>query len=252
MIDFYSNSSTTNFRRCTYRFHQQYMLSKEEGSKSGGLRMGSAGHIALKAYYNGGGMRMAVELALGEYAPENPDELNEFGKLEAVLYAYWKSTLTDRWKVIMVEQEVKIGKIMGIVDLVIEEPNGRKLIVDHKFQKSRSLSHLPTNTQVSFYLLLARELGLPIEGLIYNIIPTNGENPGVPIRRLCSRSNTFLDNFSRELHTQIELMERFQENPQPLRNFTADCVWDCPIQEFCTKEMEKQYDATETSIGLAR
>lgn len=241
MIKHYSHTSTTTFRRCNYKFQQLYMLSDEEAidiPEGLGSRTGKAGHIALKAFYSGLHYKKAEDHAYEEFSPMNEQELKEFNRLRSILTYYWTATLGDRWKVISVEQEVKVGKYMGIMDLVVETPNGQIFIVDHKFQKSKSLSGLATNNQVSFYLLLARELGLKVDGLLYNIIPTGTDKPEAPIRKLCFRTPRFLDNFKVDLDAQIEQMVQFQLDPKPYRNFTDNCQWDCAIKDYCLHRME--------------
>jgi PD-(D/E)XK nuclease superfamily len=240
MIDFYSNTSTSTFRRCTYKFHLQYGSKVRVREEKGlGLRTGSAGHLALKAFYSGAcKYKEALEWAWEEFNPQSPEEVEEFGKLRDVLLFYWSRAVGDRWKILEVEKEVKVGRLMGIFDLIIEEPGGRRWIVDHKFQRSRSLSHLATDTQVSFYLLLARELQLGVQGLLYNIIPTGSSKPEPVIRKLCTRSEAFLLSFRKDLEVQIQLMDDFQNNPTPYRNFTRDCVWDCGLRDVCLKGME--------------
>lgn len=241
MIQHYSHTSTTTFRRCNYKFQQLYMLSDEEAldlPEGLGSRIGKAGHIALKAFYSGLHYKKAEDHAYEEFAPMDEQELKEFNRLRSILTYYWTATLGDRWKVISVEQEVKVGKYMGIMDLIVETPNGQTFIVDHKFQKSKSLSGLATNNQVSFYLLLARELGLGVDGLLYNIIPTGTDKPEAPIRKLCFRTPRFLDNFKVDLDTQIEQMVQFQLDPKPYRNFTDNCQWDCAIKDYCLHRME--------------
>jgi predicted RecB family nuclease len=243
MIKHYSNSSTTTFRRCTFRFHQLYMLSEEydvEVLQGVGIRLGKAGHLAMKAFYSGEHYKVAEDHAYEEFSPQSEDELKDFNRLRAALTYYWSATLADRWKVLKVEEEVKTGKYMGILDLVVKTPSGQTYIVDHKFQKSRRTTHLHLNTQISFYLLLAQKIGLRVDGLLYNIIPMDTDKPSPPIRKLCFRTPIFLANFEQELDTQIQIMEQFQEEPKPVRNFTEDCLWDCSIREYCLSSMERK------------
>lgn len=244
MIKYYSHSSTSTFRRCKFRFAELYCgeegFTEEEEIPSPGARLGKAGHLALQAFYSGTPYKTAEEWAYQNFAPTGEDELKEFNRLRTTLSIYWAHTLTDRWKVKEVELEVKVGQYMGIFDLIVETANGQIFIVDHKFQKSKQTSHLSVTPQVSFYLMMAREMGLKVDGLLYNIIPT-GTDPGKPVRKLCFRTENFLDNFKHELDVQIAEMKEFQLDPKPYRNFTPDCVWDCPIKDYCTHSMEAKW-----------
>ncbi len=202
-----------------------------------GLRLGSAGHLAFKAFYGGKPTHEALDWAYEELAPSNQEEEKQWEALRETLVFYWTHTLTDRWTVLEVEKEVRVGRYMGILDLIVQDSTGRVMIVDHKFQKSTSVSHLEIDPQISFYLLLARELGIGAEGLLFNIIPM-GKLQAHPVRKYCTRSQVYLNNFKEDLDIQIERMDYFQALPVPYRNWTTDCPWDCSIYALCKKGME--------------
>lgn len=232
------------YRRCLYKFYELYCnqasYSEEvEEPTSMGARLGKVGHVALQAFYSGKPYKLAEDWAYQAFGPTTEEEEKDFSRLRQTLTLYWAHTMTDRWKVEQVETKVEVGQYQGIFDLVVLTADGQRWIVDHKFQKSKQTSHLTVTPQVSFYLLMAKELRMKVDGLLYNIIPT-GE-PGKPIRKLCFRSDNFLANFKRELDLQIEQMTEFQLKPTPYRNFTSDCVWDCPIKDECFQQMERKW-----------
>ena len=233
---YYSNTRMSNFRRCTWRYYQIYGLEQpvfEEEKR--GLAIGSAGHAALRAWYEGKGLKTALDWAYEEFSPADEADLEDFEALTATLRFYFER-VRDNWKIQEVEVKLVDGSLKGIIDLIVQDSTGKTLIVDHKFQRSKQVSHLPTDTQVSLYLLLAKRLGKPVDGMLYNIIPT-GEEPTYPIRRMCTRSPAFLRNFEEEVNLQIKLMQEFDSNPRPIRNFTRDCVWDCTIYHECLRRM---------------
>lgn len=243
MIKHYSHSSTSTFRRCLYRFNELYVLPEDREDEpeivSGtGARLGKAGHLALKAYYSNLGIQTALDYAYEEFAVRDENDMKEFKRLQKVMQFYFKVAATDKWQVLEVEKEVRTGQYMGIFDLIITVPSGQTYIVDHKFQRSKSVHSLAINNQISFYLMLARELGLKVDGLLYNIIPTGEAEPVYPVRKICFRSAAFLDNFKLGVDAQIEEMRNFQIQPKPYRNFTDNCLWDCPIKEYCISRME--------------
>lgn len=234
----WSNSSTTTFRRCTYKFDELYVQPKrDQETKRTGQALGSAGHIALKAFYLGKTTQEALEWAWDEFNARDEEQGKDFDRLRVALDRYWTVAARDNWKVRAVEKKVTTGRIMGILDLVAEDNAGIPFIADHKFQKSHEVGHLPVDTQVSFYLLLARLKGIKVNGLLYNIIPMSKE-ARFPIRRFVTRSNAYLDNFARELYHQVTLMDNFLEHPDPLRNFTKECAWDCDLYRLCLNRME--------------
>lgn len=241
-IEFYSNTSTSTFRRCKYKYHLSYGKEKigVATEKGPGLKMGSAGHMAFKAYYSGKSIKTAHDWAYESFAPSNEAEEKKFEVLKTVLKNYWPIAKTDRWKIIEIEKKVEVGRYQGIFDLIITNPNGKIWIVDHKFNRSHSTSHLDVDTQVSYYLLLAQKLGIDAQGLLYNIIPTDGGKDHYPIRKLVSRSPTFLKNFEKDLEAQVQEMDRFYTEPTPYRNFTKDCSYDCEFYFQCLKSMEKK------------
>lgn len=247
-LTYFSNSSTSIFRRCTYRFYQQYMVRVPFGGQSAGQRVGEAGHLALKAFYSGKSIQTAMDWALEGFAPKDEPSAQQFAELEEVLAQYWKVAAADRWDVVAVEKEVRWGEFMGIFDLIIRQrDSGQMLVVDHKFQKSNRIPYPQTNTQVSFYLLLAAKAGIPASGLLFNVIPT-GKGSKYPNRKLVSRSPAYLANFEQELVALAHQIKVFMHVPKPLRNFTSECNWDCPIYNYCLGEMEKKYDRNNSEL----
>lgn len=244
MIKHYSHTSTSTFRRCLYRFNEFYVQPEDreeepEIVEGKGARIGKAGHLALKAYYSGLGIAVAVDHAYESFAARDEEEMKDFKRLKATLQFYFKVVATDRWEIHAVEQEVKIGKYMGIFDLIVTVPGGAKYIVDHKFQRSKSVHSLAINSQISFYLMLARELGIQVDGLLFNIIPTGESEPVYPVRKICFRSAAFISNYKADIDKQILEMEEFQLEPKPYRNFTDNCLWDCSIKDYCIGSMER-------------
>jgi hypothetical protein len=242
MLNHISFSSNTTFERCKFKFAHTY--SKEirpESAPSAAQRIGIAGHLALKALYLKHPLQVALDWAYESFNPHSTEELQQFDLFSVAIKQYKNSLHTDAWKVLYVEHEVKIGRYMGILDLVIKIPTDQIFIVDHKFQKSLNASDLDHNPQISFYLMLATLLSLEVEGLIYNMIDSSA---GVVKRKIVYRTPTFLKVFKHELDLRIAEMDAF--NPQTAtRNFTRDCRWDCGLYKFC---MEGMNETTNQSV----
>lgn len=238
-IEHYSNSSASTFRRCKYKYQLLYgkgkvELPQEEGN---GLRLGSAGHMAMRAFYSGEKPSVAFDWAYEEFDPQTEAEYKKFEELKAVLRKYFPLAYMDGWEILEVEKKIELDRYQGIFDLVVRTKQGKIWIVDHKFRKSRQMSHLEVDTQVSFYLMLAKLIGVEVEGLLYNTIPMDGKGDGEPIRRLCFRTPWYLENFKRDLDAQILEMDAFYGNPNPYRNQTGDCSWDCTLYNYCLKQL---------------
>lgn len=239
MITHFSHSSTTTFKRCLYRFHEYYGGEKrEDGPRNFSQRLGHAGHVALAAYYSGKPIQDSIDIGYEDYNPTTAEEVMTYKELEGTLLNYFSLAARDGWTVISVEKEVKIGKLMGVMDLVIETKDGSRYIVDHKFQKSTKTDHLEVDDQVSFYLLLALHLGLNVNGFLLNIIPTGSEKLS-PVRRMVTRSQGFLSRYAKEMGMTIELIERYLSAPTPIRNYTSSCKWDCDLYKLCLQRMNQ-------------
>ena len=261
MIPHYSHSSTATFRRCLWKFHHFYGGERPEaGPDKPGSRMGSAGHMGLKGYYLalqmdrvhrsadlGTNWGKVYEQALGwaqyEFDPLDEEDMAAFRKLEEILHIYFRLCVNDRWKILLVEEKIKVGRFMGILDVVAQdEDTGKIFIIDHKFQKSREVAQLPTDVQISFYMMLASKLDFQVDGLLFNIICTTAKKgetqAGKVIRNYIRRSTNFLQNFERDQNTQVQAMDEFLLHPAPYRNFTRDCTWDCDLYQHCLQSMQ--------------
>lgn len=253
-IEHISNSSSTTFRRCLYKYSLLYGKTKIElpDERSMGQRLGGAGHIAMQAFYTGKSVQNAYDLAYEHFDPQSAADLKAFDNLCESLKVYWPIAYMDGWEILEVEKKVELDRYQGIFDLVIRNKQGKIWIVDHKFKRSHQVSHLPMDTQVSFYLMLASMVGVEPEGLLYNIIPMDDRDKRYPVRRLVSRSRMYLANFKRDLDLQIEQMDKFYNAPTPYRNQTDNCSWDCDLYKICLKNLEKRHDrGNETTTAKA-
>jgi hypothetical protein len=274
MIPHYSHSSTATFRRCKWKFWHLYGDERIDlKTESLGARMGSAGHMGLRGYYLGimedrvkqsepnykSDWNTLYDTAFGwaryEFDPRDETDLLAYLHLEDVLKSYFRVAMKDKWRVLLVEEKVKVGRWMGILDLVVQDMDtGRVFIVDHKFQKSLQVSHLRIDPQVSFYLMLAQKIDLPVDGLLLNMICTGKQKgdtkAGKIVRTYTKRSKEFLASFEQDLMVQVPEMDEFILHPAPYRNPTKDCVWDCDLLEHCTYASERK--ANECTICSPR
>ncbi len=212
----------------------------EEDQKQPGPRKGKAGHKALETFYSGSTIAEAIKAGTESYGAVTSEDMQAVKALRIVLQNYFSQTVSDGWEIKAVEREYSIGRYKGIID-VIAKHGKRVFMVDHKFQQSTQTNHLHFDPQVSFYLMLAQKLALPVSGLLYNIIPTGLSakgKPNNPVRTFLQRSKRFLAEYETDLVIQISEMDNFHSNPRPYRNFTKDCVWDCQFYQECLEAME--------------
>jgi hypothetical protein len=234
----FSNTRLSTFRRCRLKYHWQY-VEKQESKKATALVRGSAAHEAMAAFYSGKSIKEAVAQAWVSYEPNSPKSLERMLELDLILTRYFKwAERNDFWQVLAVEENVEVSygshKLMGIWDLLVKK-DGRLFIVDHKFQKSHSFSHLEVDTQVSHYLALAKLKGLNVAGLILNIINLEtGNTEKIALRQTASRADYFVTNYLQSLDPQISEIKQAQESNLPIYpNWTKDCCWDCAWYKKC-------------------
>ena len=237
----FSNTRLTTFKRCRLKYHWNY-VEKQETVGSAALRRGSAAHAAMAAYYSGKSVKDAVAIAWEEYRPTTDKSLERMLALDALLCRYFEwARKNDFWQVLAVEENVEVqcgaNKLMGIWDLLVKKA-GHLYIVDHKFQKSHSFSHLEVDSQVSHYLALARLKGIRVAGLIYNIINLEpGKTENIAFRQSVSRTDYFIQTYLDSLDPQIKEIKKAEKKKLPIYpNWTKDCCWDCQFYRRCIDE----------------
>lgn len=236
----FSNTRLSTFKRCRLKYHWQYVDKPEEAQKqSVPLVRGSAAHLAMASYYGGMSPKDAIGQAWEAYGASNPKSLEKMLELDLILARYFNwATINDGWEVLAVEENVEVRYeshlLMGIWDLLVKR-NGKIFIVDHKFQKSHTFSHLEVDSQVTHYLALARLKGIPVTGLILNIINLEtGKTDKIALRQLTARSDIFIDAYLKSLDPQIkEIKKAQQEKIAIYPNWTKDCCWDCSFYRKC-------------------
>lgn len=239
----YSNSRLSTFKRCRLKYHWQY-IAKNSGDHhtSRALRRGAAAHLAMAAYYRGKSPKEAVGEAWESYRPSSPKGLEYMLDLDLLLARYFQwAAVNDLWQVERVEETVEAEykgiKLMGIWDLLVRK-NGRLWIVDHKFQKSHSFANLEVDSQVSHYIALARLIGMPVAGLIYNIINLEtGTTKTIALRQQTGRTDYFIQTYLDSLAPQVKEMKKAARHTLPIyQNWTRDCCWDCQFYRRCIDE----------------
>lgn len=254
----YSHTSLSTWRRCRYQFFLKYIEGYRTPTSPGGQMTGLLGHVALAEWYkqpNRYGTecqaqradRIATEAAWTKLLEEmevagQPVDVDGFEATKYVLQRYydWARIHDHQWEVIAPEFEfkVKIGAypIMGFIDLIVKEKD-QVWLVEHKFYKQVSTTHLDLDPQVSTYMLGALVAGYNPVGVIYNMVrtttgPTAEREPVV--RRPLYRNQEGLMAKAKEMVLQMAEMDEFmKEGGRIYRTETRDCHWSCPYHQVC-------------------
>lgn len=189
-----SHTMLSTFRQCRLKFYWHYVEGWRPHSKSPGLAVGSAGHLALAAYYRHKAMNpgpisktmkgMLVNTALDELVTEGYED-SKGDDLTLVLERYldWAESTGDKnispilsaakGPLVELPLEVPLDDnllLIGFVDAVVARSDETKWMMEHKFNKQASVKHLGLDPQVSMYMFALEKMGLEVSGCLYNII----------------------------------------------------------------------------------
>lgn len=155
-IDHWSYSSLTLFMRNRLSFKKAYILKQFDDPKSPSSVVGSAGHKALEAYYNGMPVDQAIEVGM-KLIERTSDAEIDFGKTgsrEKMMKEYTQAinfyfAEMKPVKVLGVEKSItkeikdREGNVLALpakakIDLVVQNESGELEVIDHKFVRSFS------------------------------------------------------------------------------------------------------------------
>jgi RecB family exonuclease len=195
-----STSRLTAARRCKRLHHLRYDLGYRPLEDAEALRFGSLVHAGLEGWWRARKNvpdKPAVWLqdALNELSAADANEF-DFAKAEAIVNAYharWADTparvlaVEQRFEAPLVNPETgrpsRTWSLGGKIDAVVELPDGRIVIVEHKTSGvdispgSDYWKLLRIDGQVTMYYLGARALGYDVEGCLYDVIKKPGQRP---------------------------------------------------------------------------
>lgn len=244
--DRFSHSSLASWRRCRYRYWLTYIENYVSPPGIGQIR-GTIGHACLAEWYINGGddekaLKKASDIATNLEIESGIDLANDWDTMLLTLNRYFNwARLNDGFDVIAVEQEYEIEidgmKLMGFIDGLVKSHDA-VWILEHKFNKQVSTTHISLDMQVSIYMLAAQRLGYEPAGCLYNIIRMG--NSGIAltepvVRRPVYRNAEGLAVIEYELGNQMREVKKFNEEGhlQIYRNPTKDCHWDCSFYHAC-------------------
>ena len=188
-------SEIKTYQRCPKQWEYKYDQRLVPKGKARPLYLGSWGHAALETHYENGDWKLGFNIYLDDYNKlfEEEREALETKRgrrgrplpdiITQILKSYFWYHRDDGWKVVAVEQKFEVdtplkigGKIVpfdGIIDLIIEDREGRLWVVDHKFVSSipEANSFHGMDPQLMLYPWAAgKAWKMDITGIIYNYV----------------------------------------------------------------------------------
>lgn len=246
-----SHTKLSLFRRCLQSFEWKYGQKLFPPSGIGQLR-GSAGHSALAEWHVSYDEVKALDAAWQTWSNGGQPDNAEWQLLETSLNRYFQfSRGNDTFTVLEAEREFFLAypvtvqgdewhvELTGFIDAVIEEPNGRRSLLENKFYKRMDNSSKEMDMQVAIYLLASRELGYNIDGgVLYNMVRVADSKVAITepvVRQRVYRNSLGLDRVLGEVLAQSKAMIQFEHysEKEVFRNPTKDCSWDCPFHQPC-------------------
>jgi len=220
MIASYSKIMTR--RRCAMQYYYAYTLNLQKKVPSLPLTLGSLGHRLLEAKYRDGDWKLELEKYVKEeWCKMFEEQQAEYGDLpseaERLLRGYdyfWKN---DKWKVLGTEVSflIRLTKnigIVGIIDLIVEDSNGKIWVVDHKFVKTIPEDNylmMELQTTLYYFATILKYGKSKVAGVILNYIKTKA--PTIPkINKDGTLSRAKIDT---DLPTLKEVIEKNNLNP---------------------------------------
>lgn len=178
-----TNSRAASFKTCRRRHYYEYEHGLRRDIGTTALRMGSAGHLGLEVLFRTGDYEASVA-AVREYY-ESIIGLGEHIEYERETVVALVCGYAWRWptlEVVAVELPFEVplphdsvSVAAGKIDLIAKD-GGQQFIYEHKFlgedisDDARLWERLEMDPQTSLYLWAARQSGIEVDGIIYDVI----------------------------------------------------------------------------------
>lgn len=216
-----SHSEVTSFVSCERMHFYGYGMELEPITTAKPLIIGVLGHRTLEVYFtailDGEPHELASERAktylLGQMTPFNTEEVKLVA--DAVNF-FLKINPFNGWMVLVIEKEFVLDcgdyKYPFVVDLLLKDPRGRIVLVDHKFVYDfMSNTTMALQTQMDKYIGALRALGYNVEYYIYNMLRYRSIKEPTPDQK--HRTVTFMPN---DLRIQTSFREQMQSSDRLL------------------------------------
>lgn len=271
-----SHSEVDNYLLCRRKHYYGYGLSLERVTKSQSLATGTAGHRILEAFYahlmslsdTSAGQLENFDLALDraktvyeEVVNEGYTDANNRALLYDVLFheewGYFANEflVTNGWRILAVEAEFSLiydseteSTYPFVVDLLVEDPEGRYVVIDHKFVYDL---YTPAQTdlqpQIPKYIGALRAMGHEVSYGAYNMLRTrklktptaDAMNYFMILKPNTERViNTFMEQLG--VAAEIQALKELNLEEQASRAYrTANKMvcQSCSFKDICSTEL---------------
>lgn len=244
--------------RCPKKFEYHYIRGIRPQREDDRFLLGRAVHTFLEVYYGAQADGKAAQYAFpvayaafDKYIKDNfpkDDEAYQQAELaDAIVKHYYNWAYRhDDFKVLGTEIPFQIkvansvweGKFDGVVEV-----GGKYWILEHKTAKTLKADHTLRDQQINVYVLAARKLDLPVEGVIYNIVrKAVPEKPKVLKNGKLSKSlsqNITYDSYMAAIQELGQDPEYYQDVLDQLKNMKNPFIH----REFVPRTLENSREA---------
>ena len=228
-----TNSMIKTFRRCPRQFYYKYVQRlRPKMDKSRPLKMGTWMHALLEEYYAGRDWKARHQQFCEQYSRLFDEEKEALGDLphdcKRLMLSYlWhyganKDDPFHGWEVegteLTIEAPLGVGDVVlrGRIDMAIHDRYGLWL-VDHKNQKQfPDFAFRLNDTQSALYLWIMRELGIEVEGFIWNYLRTKAPTTPALLKDGSRLSKSKIDT---DYPTLVRAIRRYELDPEPYRDW---------------------------------
>lgn len=256
------------FKRCPKRFEYAYIRGLRPTATPNALALGEVMHEALATLYDPDEIdqlqRVENAHALYDAAIEreaqtaaDSERFQKEATMGKQMLSYYIDEImpTDDFTVLETERKVRLRLInpatgkpthtqfIGYVDAIVKRKDtGAVYAREFKTAGDLRVDHLILDDQVTDYLWALRQDGVPVVGVMYDILRkidpySSRSKPPYNYREYIYRSDAEIDERGRELLAEVEAIRAMRSRGFYYRNPTRDCSWDCPFRSLCIAEL---------------
>ena len=271
-----SHSEVDSYLLCRRKHYYGYGLSLERISTSQSLATGTAGHRVLEAFYahimslsdTAQGQLKNFDLGVerarevyDEIIAEGYEDANNRATLHDMLfneeYGYFANEFMVRngWRILAVEAEFSLtydtdtqSTYPFVVDLIVEDPEGRFVVIDHKFVYD---FYTPEQTdlqpQIPKYIGALRAMNHEIVYGAYNMVRTRKLKTPEPDNMtyfMILKPNTerVLNTFTEQLGVAAEIqalkeLPLEEQSKRAYRTANKMVCQSCSFRDICSTEL---------------
>ena len=271
-----SHSEVDSYLLCRRKHYYGYGLSLERINTSSSLATGTAGHRVLEAFYahllslsdtaqgQKENFQLAYERAQTVYR-QIIDEGYEDANNRAILYdmlfhpewGYFANEfmVQNGWRILAVEAEFNLiydtetdSKYPFVVDLLVQDPEGRYVVIDHKFVYD---FYTPEQTdlqpQIPKYIGALRAMNYEVVYGAYNMVRTRKLKTPTPesmtyFMILKPNTDRVLNTFMEQLGVAAEIqavkeLPLEDQNKRAYRTANKMVCQSCSFRDICSTEL---------------